>query len=232
MPKTGILVDNLCTWARFCIRRTKPGLLYILRICYTHLLLLSLVLLYKYIIIYYISLFNTSFYASFSFILFPESACSRRTYKEGKMRSVRLDNGSAADLAAFSKTEGFPYVLDEDTARLYCSGIPPAAPCMQTYGIYDENGMLAAVMTATFCLVFPHNDSPHGRIVHISGAFTREDRRKRHYASTLLSAIENDAYKYFHADYLCCDSTADRLYVSHGFIRTCGETRLWKPLYT
>ena len=148
------------------------------------------------------------------------------------MRNVRLDSESAADLAALSKTEGFPYVLDEDTARLYCSGIPPAAPCTQTYGIYDRNEMLAAVMTATFCFVFPHHDSPKGRIVHISGAFTRADRRNCNYASALLNAIEEDARRYFNADYLCCDSTADRLYVSHGFIRTHGETRLWKPLYT
>lgn len=164
----------------------------------------------------------------FSFILFPEYGHIRRR----KMRNVRLDNGSAADLAVFSKTEGFPYVLGEDTARLYCRGTTPTGPGVQTYGIYDNNGMLAAVMTATFCLVFPHSDSPHGRIVHISGAFTRADRRNCHYASALLNAIEEDARRYFNADYLCCDSTADRLYVSHGFIRTCGETRLWKPLRT
>lgn len=148
------------------------------------------------------------------------------------MANMRLNRGSAADLAAFSETEGFPYILNEDTARLYCRGTAPTGPGVQTYGIYDENGMLAAVMTATFCLVFPHSDSPHGRIVHISGAFTRRNCRDQHHASTLLEAIEDDARRYFGADYLCCDSTADKLYVSHGFIRTCGETRLWKPLYT
>ena len=148
------------------------------------------------------------------------------------MRNVRLDNRSVADLAAFSKTEGFPYILNEDTARLYCKGTAPIRPGVQTYGIYDESGMLAAVMTATFCLVFPHSDSPHGRIVHISGAFTRADCRNCHYASALLNAIEEDARRYFNADYLCCDSTADRLYISCGFSGTHGETRLWKPLYT
>ena len=102
------------------------------------------------------------------------------------------------------------------------------SPSVHIYGHYVDN-QLVSVMTATFMLVMPHVDSPSGRIVHISGAYTHPDFRYRSIASRLLREIEDDARMYFHADYLCCDSSADRLYISNGFEKS-EETRLWKKL--
>ena len=84
-------------------------------------------------------------------------------------------------------------------------------------------------MTATYAIVFTHSDG--ARVVQIGGAYTREDERHKNHASTLLSAIEKDAKRFFRADYLCYDSTADDLYTKAGFLMAPdGESRLWKPL--
>lgn len=146
------------------------------------------------------------------------------------MINRRLDKESIYDLVRFSKTEGFPYELTEESASLYCTGKRPVIGSVQTYGIYDSDEELVSVMTASFLVVFPHTDSPSGRIVQISGAFTHPAFRGMHYATELLKAIENDAID-FGADYICCDSTADDLYIKFGFeTASDDETRLWKRL--
>jgi predicted GNAT family acetyltransferase len=84
-------------------------------------------------------------------------------------------------------------------------------------------------MTATYSIVFPHRDGT--RMVHISWAYTKDNFRNQGYASTLLKVIERDARDYFHADYICCDSTANNLYKKNGFQEApTDETRLWKQL--
>ena len=143
------------------------------------------------------------------------------------MRFERLNENRIGDLVALSKEDGFPYVLSEDTAKVYCRGKEPVNERVQTYGAFAD-GRLVGVMTATFCTVFPCEDSPRGRIVHISGAFTLPAFRHRRLATALLELIEADA-EVFGADYLCCDSTADGLYRSFGFQPAPEhETRMWK----
>lgn len=126
------------------------------------------------------------------------------------------------------------FPLTEEVARSICVGIHPVVPCTQVYGaFFNENGKseLVSIMTATYCLVFPHKDGT--RMVHISGAYTKDKFRHQGYASALLRAIEKDATDFFHADYLCCDSTVNELYEKHGFTTAPdGETRLWKRLTT
>ena len=123
------------------------------------------------------------------------------------------------------------YPLPEPAVlQAMCSAKDPGAPVTQVYGIYHENE-LVSVMTATYCYVFPHADSPQGKVVHISGAYTRPDMRRRGLAAQILQAIEQDAVRCFHADYMCCDSVADRLYTRAGFVHSPeDETRLWKQL--
>jgi Acetyltransferase (GNAT) family. len=53
--------------------------------------------------------------------------------------------------------------------------------------------------------------------------------RHKGLATTLLEAIESDARDYFHADYLCCDSIADKFYKKNGY-RLAQESRLWKKI--
>ena len=104
---------------------------------------------------------------------------------------------------------------------------------MLSFGAFcNENGKseLVSIMTATYSIVFPHRDGT--RMVHVSGAYTKDNFRHQGYASTLLKAIERDARDYFHADYICCDSTANRLYKKNGFQEApTDETRLWKQLF-
>ncbi len=141
----------------------------------------------------------------------------------------KLDKTKISDLLAISAAEGFPCKLTEEAAEFYCRGKEPADEGVRTYGVFTDN-RLVSVMTATFCTVFPHKDSPKGRIVHISGAYTLPEFRHRHYAFELLKKIEADAAE-FGADYLCCDSTADGLYLSRGFEPAPkNETRMWKAL--
>ena len=142
-----------------------------------------------------------------------------------KKTCQKLDIHHIQDLAAISKAEGFPYPISEDVARVYCQSREANAPGVQTYGIFEDD-KLVSVMTATFCPVFPCEDSPSGRITHISGAYTLPDCRHRRYATELLTAIEADA-EAFGADYLCCDSTADGLYLRFGMHPTSDdETRM------
>ncbi len=142
------------------------------------------------------------------------------------MINLRLDDNSVNDLMKLVKGK---YPLTEETAKEICKGIHPTQTCTQVYGCYHNGKDLVAIMTATYSVVFPHKDGT--RMVHISGAYTREDMRGRGYATTLLKAIERDAKECFHADYLCCDSTANELYTKNGFVATPNdETRLWKQI--
>ena len=146
-----------------------------------------------------------------------------------KSNCQKLNHHHIHDLAVISKEEGFPYPISEDAARVYCQNRDASDTGVQTYGIFEDD-KLVSVMTATFCLVFPCEDSPSGRIAHISGAYTLPSYRNRRYATVLLTAIEGDA-EAFGADYLCCDSTADGLYLSFGMHPTSDdETRMWKKL--
>ena len=145
------------------------------------------------------------------------------------MINFRLDRNQTGDLLCLAAGR---YPLTEETAREICGGGHPSAPCTQVYGAYaNGNGKseLVAIMTATYSIVFPHKDG--SRMCHVSGAYTREDMRHQGYASALMRAIERDAAECFHADYLCCDSTADALYRHMGFVPAPeDETRLWKKL--
>ena len=145
------------------------------------------------------------------------------------MKNFRLDENNISELLAF--VDGI-YPLTEEIARKICVGTDPACPCTQVYGAFDNKGehsVLASIMTATYSVVFPHKDG--SRIVHLSGAYTKDDFRHQGYASILLNAIEKDARYYFYADYICCDSTANELYLKNGFkVAPAEETRLWKQL--
>ncbi len=142
------------------------------------------------------------------------------------MINFRLDENSISDLLNFV---GDKYPITKDLATKICKGVHPTHACTQVYGCYHYEMGLVAIMTATYSIVFPHNDGT--RMVHISGAYTKENMRGRGYASMLLKAIERDAQDYFHADYLCCDSTVNDLYIQNGFIAApfC-ETRMWKRI--
>jgi ribosomal protein S18 acetylase RimI-like enzyme len=74
----------------------------------------------------------------------------------------------------------------------YCNAKKPVNPSVHIYGHYEDN-RLVSVMTATFMLVMPHEDSPNGRVVQISGAYTHIDYRHRNIASSLLQEIQEDA---------------------------------------
>ncbi len=144
------------------------------------------------------------------------------------MINLRLNESNIDELLDFCKGK---YPLTKEVAHNICLGTHPVNPCTQVYGIfYNENGKskLVAIMTATYSIVFPHEDGT--RIVHISGAYTKDNFRNKGYASDLLKAIERDARDYFHADYMCCDSVANELYKKNGFKEPDVETRLWKPL--
>lgn len=99
----------------------------------------------------------------------------------------------------------------------------------QVYGIYDGNTLIA-VMTATFCYMFPTEHSKNGKMCHVSGAFTLPKYRHQGYASKILKAIEKDARK-FGADYICCDSLADDFYIKAGWMFLEEEqSRMYKRL--
>lgn len=140
-----------------------------------------------------------------------------------------LDKNRIQELLKLSEENGFPYPLTAETAMIYCAGKSVTEEGVHTYGIFADN-RLVSVMTATFCMVFPCKDSPSGRIVHISGAYTLPEYRGKHCATELLRRIESDAER-FGADYLCCDSIADGLYLKNGFEPTSDyETRMWKRI--
>ena len=144
-----------------------------------------------------------------------------------KTITKRLDINNIDAILTISESDGFPCTLTEKTAKIYCNNNKAPIDGVRSYGVF-ENEKLVSIMTATFCYVFPCEDSPCGKIVHISGAYTIPEYRHMHFASDLLEMIEADAIL-FGADYLCCDSTADGLYLSCGFMPAPkDETRMWK----
>lgn len=141
----------------------------------------------------------------------------------------RLDKNMIPAVIELSSASGFPCKLTEDSAEIYCRDKAVTDEGAQTYGVFADN-RLVSVMTATFCAVFPCEDSPSGRIVHISGAYTLPEYRGRRCATELLKLIESDAGR-FGADYMCCDSIADGLYLKNGFEPAPEhETRMWKAI--
>ncbi|MBR2732509.1 MAG: GNAT family N-acetyltransferase [Clostridia bacterium] len=146
------------------------------------------------------------------------------------MKMQKLDGDRIPALVGLSSADGFPFVMTEETARVYCGGRQPADDGVQTYGVF-EDAALVCVATATFCRVFPHAAAPSGRIVHISGVYTLPDFRNRRYAAQLLDLIGAEA-RAFGADYLCCDSTADGFYLRCGFAPAPeSETKMWKTIH-
>ena len=137
---------------------------------------------------------------------------------------MRLDNNSIKDILILLH-EYNPYI-SESILSEYCNNSNPINPSVHIYGYYADN-ILVSVMTATYMFVMPHKDSPSGRIVQISGAYTNPNYRHQHIASKLLKEIQEDALQHFHADYICCDSSVDNLYISNGFKKS-EESRLWK----
>ena len=145
------------------------------------------------------------------------------------MINLRLDENNIDELLDFCKGK---YPLTREVAHNICIGTHPVNPCTQVYGAFcneNEKSELVAILTATYCIVFPHKDGT--RMVHISGAYTKENFRHQGYASALLRAVEKDARDYFHADYICGDSTANQVYFKNGFQKApAEETRIWKQL--
>ena len=140
------------------------------------------------------------------------------------MVNYRLNENCILDLLQISRQGGYPVTIG--IAIEICKGTEPVEPCTQVYGIYNRRRELVSVMTATYALVFP--ESTGTRIVQISGAYTKEEFRHRGFATSLINAIRSDAIEHFHADYLCCDSTADSLYRKTGFVPApADETRMW-----
>ena len=144
------------------------------------------------------------------------------------MINHRLDESCIDDITLLLKEADYPLnELVDRNLKPYLKGFAPSFSMSQMYGIY-ENGKLVSIMTVSFMEIFPHKDSPNGRVCHISGAFTHPEYRLRGYASKLLSSIEKDAI-IFGADYLCLDSSCDELYLKLGFDYS-SESRLWKKI--
>lgn len=145
------------------------------------------------------------------------------------MVTLRLDENNIDELLDLCKGK---YPLTKEVAYSICIGTHPVNPRTQVYGAFcNESGKseLVAILTATYCIVFPHRDGT--RMVHISGAYTKENFRHQGYASALLQAVERDARDCFHADYICGDSTANEIYFKNGFQKApAEETRIWKQL--
>ncbi len=141
------------------------------------------------------------------------------------IKAIRLKEENIPDLVAFTRQEGFPMETDEEMVRNYCLGKDPVDMCAQTYAVYDGDELIA-VMTASFLNVFYHPDSPHGKTVHISGAFTKAERRRQGFGTMLLEKIMEDAKNCFGADYLCCDTVSPQFFGKNGFIINA-EDRMW-----
>ena len=141
------------------------------------------------------------------------------------IEAIRLKAENIPDLKEFTRQEGFPFAVDEEMVKDYCRGDDPEEMCVQTYGVYDDEKLIA-VMTASFVKVFYHPDSPHGKTVHISGAFTIPERRSQGFGKMLLEKITEDAREYFGADYLCCDTISPQFFGKYGF-RENSEDRMW-----
>ena len=141
------------------------------------------------------------------------------------IKVIRLTEKNIKDLVQFSLQEGFPYAVNENMVKEYCTGEDPVKMCVQTYGVYDEE-KLVSIMSASYLNVFYHKDSPHGKTVQISGAFTIPERRSQGFGKMLLDKIIEEAKTYFGADYLCCDTTSPQFFSKYGYIIS-SEERMW-----
>lgn len=138
----------------------------------------------------------------------------------------RLDNTDIHALINISKIKGTS--ITEEIAKLWCSAKDLIIPISLIYGLYKDS-QLVSIMGATYCYMFPTTKSTKGRLVHISGAYTLEKFRHLGYATKLLQYIEEESKKYFDADYICCDSLADNLYLNNNYVYS-DESRLYKRL--
>jgi predicted acetyltransferase len=139
--------------------------------------------------------------------------------------NYRLNSNNVKAIIDISKCDDFPIEINENIASIYCNNKDSIETGTYTYGVFMEE-KLVSVMTATYLLVFPHPDNPNGKITHISGAYTRPEYRHRGLASVLLKEIEKDSML-FGSDYICCYSSADKLYEKYGF-KYSTESRMWK----
>ena len=136
---------------------------------------------------------------------------------------MKLNKTHIKDILQLLK-EYNPYVNEIVLMEMLCD-----KSCnMKIYGKYCE-GTLVSMMCATYLNVFPHKDSPTGRIVRVSGAYTDERFRRNGYARELLREIEKDVIEEFDCDYICCDSSVDELYISEGYVES-SESRLRKSI--
>ena len=78
------------------------------------------------------------------------------------IKTVRLKPENIPDLLEFTIQDGFPFVVDEEMVKDYCTGEDPVNMCVQTYGVYDDE-QLIAVMTARFS---QRQDRAHLRRLH------------------------------------------------------------------
>ena len=141
------------------------------------------------------------------------------------IKTIRLTKENIPDLIKLSQQDDFPFKLNEKMLKEYCKGEDPIKMCVQTYGVYDDEKLIA-VMTASYLNVFFHKDSPHGKTVQISGAYVIPERRSEGFGTMLLEAIKTDAKEYFKADYLCCDTYAPDFFFKNSFIIS-SEDRMW-----
>lgn len=143
------------------------------------------------------------------------------------MINNRLDKSHINDV--YELLKDYNSLITKDMLIKMCIGSNPIKPTIQMYGYYHNGSELAAIMVATYLYVMPHEDNPKGKIVHISGAYTKENMRHKGYAGILLEAIEKDAKEYFDADYLCADCipAGEKLAISQGFVHS-NDSRVWK----
>ena len=144
------------------------------------------------------------------------------------IRVIRLKAENIADLVELSRRDGFPFVVNDNMVAEYCKGEDPTDMCVQTYGVYEDE-RLVSIMTASYLKVFFHEDSPGGRTIQLSGAFTIPEKRSKGYGKMLIDKIAEDGKIYFNADYLCCDTTNPHFFSKNGFISS-NEDRMWKKL--
>ena len=143
------------------------------------------------------------------------------------MTGIDLNGKQTKDLMILSREQGFPCELDDGLLAVYREQIREGR--IRMYGVY-QGDQLVSIGTLSLFYVFPHRDSPTGLIGHISGMFTHPCHRHKGYAGDVLGAMIADARE-MRCEYVCVDSTADRLYREKGFIPAPeDESRLWLPL--
>ena len=116
------------------------------------------------------------------------------------MKTLRLGKKQIKDLVKLSGESDFRVHLDSRTAGTYCNGdmlghlfASPLWGYMQAYGVYDKDGMLVAVMTATFLKKFPMTEMQSGKVVVVGGSYTARGYRRKGLQKHLLKMTEKDA---------------------------------------